>query len=155
MKNDSVIKNLSKVLFLILAPLLMCFSTNAQERPENVTSFEIQKSQKETYKIVLQSLKSLEYEINRKVKNKFIKGSKGEELVLVVAPYYSALRYIYNVEIWLNSKSEEKTMVYIHVIKKSYSVEDSVIKEITEKNNRSESTEKNIHSEVEKILKKL
>lgn len=71
MNNDLITKQLSKVLFLISAPLLMSFSIIVQERPENVKSFEIQKSEKKAYKIVSKSLKSLKYEINSKVKNEF------------------------------------------------------------------------------------
>ncbi|MBN2215279.1 MAG: hypothetical protein JW723_13660 [Bacteroidales bacterium] len=145
------------IIFLLIAPPFMCFTTIIPERPENAYSFEIQNSQKETYKIVLKSLEVLEYKINGKVKNKFIEGYTSDYEVYSVASdgnsftAYSYKEVIYYAKIWMEIVSEQKTMVYIQVMEKSRIVDGDKVKEESDIN-RNESKEKELSHEIKKIL---
>ncbi len=156
MKTLLTPKQLSKIILLFLAPLLLGFSIIIPERPEDVTSLEIQKPKKETYKIVIKSLKNLEYEVSNKVKFEFIEGYRTDYTIYTVAATTSgntASSYdknTYMAKYWLESVSEQKTRVCIRVTKQSIFVEGNKVD--SGEVRRSESEEDELRSEIEKIL---
>lgn len=117
----------SKFLFVLLMLLLVNHSSNSQEIPENVTSFEVQGAKKEVYKSFLPGLEPSKYItwenriIHKKVKNSFIKATKSyysiSELTVsnrnAMANAYIQKQYTY--EIWFKEISEQKTKVYLHL----------------------------------------
>jgi len=125
------------------------------ERPENVTSSKIQKPEEETYNLIIESLKSREFKIDKKNKFNYIEASKEETTVLTLGisglsgKVNDALIEVYSANVWLETLSENYTQVYIQVIEKSYEIENSKFKKESEKISRVEYLERGIISDLE------
>ena len=140
-------------------PILTSYDLNISSDPdigENATLFNVQKSMKTTYNLLNESLKSLEYDIEKKIKYCFFEAGKTTATIYTVSFRGSSAiadsydRHIYNVKVWLSSITDNETQVCVQVIIQEDIFEDSKIQRDKEKIYRSDSAEEEIISEFQK-----
>ncbi|HEX9934754.1 MAG TPA: hypothetical protein VGB38_06105 [bacterium] len=134
--------------------LLMGCATKwiAPEKPTDVTATKVPHSQREAYQLMIKSLKSLKFKIDKKVSPNYLASSKREGSIHSISistssvQSWDGLMSIYNAEIWLETLSENETQIHVQVIEKSYRVEKSTLINESEKIRRSTDMEQKIIS---------
>jgi hypothetical protein len=146
---------------MFVSATFLTWAADIPEKPENLTSFEIQKRGKDVYKAGLRVLGALKYEIKSKKRNKYLHGLEGTFRIFRIRGAIKNGRPIneaegtqteFHAHVWIEGLSKKSCQVGVSVVKKEYDVKFDKDPKLTV-DIRVEDREEEIKEKLKKSLK--